>query len=311
MVDPNQRPVLAFNETGPLPDSHPMYHQQLMSQNGQQFPQGQGVLTNGSQPIAQSGILAQQGGNMRGSTRVPSVQRQLIDMNSEGNMRMAGAGLGALGANMTGNESIAAAIQEYGNIQDYNRQAETDAQALEEERRQAIADRMDDTKDSLNGSITEVATANAKHQTAMEVLKGLEDYEYVVGLASPFVEFYDRFTDNERENIRLKIKTLKVDRILSNVARTKGAISEKEMEIFASDIPSQLAGPEIWKNWVRDYAEALRVMTINLQGGTTVGNYTDGSSSSSFTPGTQGNPTGSNSELIYDPETGTFSTVGG
>ena len=304
LMNPNMAPTYTYSdEEGTM----------VGGGNLNSFPQGQGVLTNSSQPISQSGILSQQqqGGNMRGSTRLPAVPRQKINMMGEGNMRMAGAGLGALGANMTGNEAIAAAAQEYGVMKDYNRQAEADALALEEDRRNAIADRISDNKDGLKGSIEEVATANAKMKTAMEVLQGLKDHDYVVGPASPFVRFYDQFTDNERENIRLKIKTLQVDRILSNVARTKGAISEKEMEIFASDIPSQMSGPETWTNWVKDYAEALRVMTINLQGGRTVGNYSDGSSSTSFDPGQPGNPTGSNNELIYDPETGTFSTVGG
>jgi len=277
------------------------------------FPQGQGVLTNSSQPTSQSGILAQQqqGGNMRGSTRLPAVPRQKINMMGEGNMRMAGAGLGALGANMTGNEAIAAAAQEYGAMKDYNRQAEADALALEEDRRNAIADRMSNKKDSQNGTLEEIATANAKMKTAMDVLKGLDDHDNVVGWKSFFTRGFDNITGSERENIRLKIKELKVDRILSQISRTKGAISNKEMEIFASPVPWDYADEEIWRNWVKDYAEALRVMNINLQGGRTVGNYSDGSSSSSFDPPNAATPTGSNNELIYDPETGTFSTVGG
>jgi len=276
------------------------------------YPQGQGVLTNSSQPISQSGILSQQqGGNMRGSTRLPAVPRQKINMMGEGNMRMAGAGLGALGANMTGNEAIAAAAQEYGAMKDYNRQAEADALALEEDRRNAIADRMSNKKDSQNGTLEEIATANAKMKTAMDVLKGLDDHDNVVGWKSFFTRGFDNITGSERENIRLKIKELKVDRILSQISRTKGAISNKEMEIFASPVPWDYADEEIWRNWVKDYAEALRVMNINLQGGRTVGNYSDGSSSSSFDPPNAATPTGSNNDLNYNPDTGTFSTVGG
>ena len=79
-------------------------------------------------------------------------------------------------------------------------------------------------------------------------------------------------TGDERENIRLKIESMKVDRVLANIAQTKGAISEKEMDIFMSDQPSWLAGEEIWRKWITDYMAAIRVMHTNLQNGTTVQN---------------------------------------
>jgi hypothetical protein len=236
---------------------------------------------NNLQPALQ---MPTPGGNARQSTRVPNIQPRLVDMRTEGNMRIGGAIMAA--SSLGGNEAINAGIQEYAGIQDYNRRAEDDAFALEEARRESIQARMD-SQAKLNAPTpandADMAAAAGKYQTAMEVLKGFKDRDHVVGWSSYLTEIYDNVTDDPRQNIRLKLQTLKVDRILSNVARTKGAISEKEMEIFASDQPSKLAGETIWANWVRDYAEALRVMNVRMRGGSTTGTYSDGSMSGSFT----------------------------
>ena len=220
------------------------------------YPQGQGVLTNSSQPISQSGILAQQqqGGNMRGSTRLPAVPRQKINMMGEGNMRMAGAGLGALGANMTGNEAIAAAAQEYGAMKDYNRQAEADALALEEDRRLAMDERIADNPPATNEEL----------QVASDGLEELNDMIAALekgGLTGPLdgtVKAWldesgisDKFIgDNQGANRaywRQRLENYRVSEALKLVAQTKGAISEREMDLFLKPVPSTaMTTEETW-----------------------------------------------------------------
>lgn len=258
------------------------------------YNQGQPVLMNPNQPNNPPPALRQplQTGNARGSSRMPAIEPQKIDMMGEGMVRM-GSAMGAQTGNGL-NAGMAAAGQEYGNIMDYNRGAEAEAQALEEDRRVELQRRMDAQaaaqakssapKPASDQDMQDMAAAAGKYQTAMEVLQGFKDRDYVVGWQSYLTELWDNVTDDPRQNIRLKLQTLKVDKILANVARTKGAISEKEMEIFASDQPSKLAGEEIWSNWVKDYAEALRVMNTHMRGGSTTGTYSDGSSSGSFNP---------------------------
>jgi hypothetical protein len=85
---------------------------------------------------------------------------------------------------------------------------------------------------------------------------------------------------------------MKVDRVLANIAQTKGAISEKEMDIFMSDQPAWTASEDIWRKWVTDYRNALLVMNTNLANGTTVG-----SSNKNDIP-------------TFDPATGKFSDEG-
>ena len=234
------------------------------------FPQGQGVLTNGSQPITQSGILAQpQGGNMRGSTRVPAVPRQLIDMRSEGALRIGAAGLGALGANMTGNESMAAATQEYANIQDYNRQAETNALALEEERRQAMEERVADNPPAT-GEELEVAAAGLEELNDM--IAALEKGGLTGPLDGTVMAWLDEsgltgsFTGNDegakRAYWRQRLENYRVSEALKLVAQTKGAISEREMDLFLKPVPSTAMTNE--KTWLV-HLRKRQAIAIKLQ----------------------------------------------
>ena len=229
--------------------------------------------------------LAGATGNARGSTRQPALQvpTQRIGL-GEALIRMAGAGDAA--ASQGGLASMGAMTDAYGNIMDYNRAREMEeynaqvAAANEEQRRKdALAARMAKSSGKAKGSGDEEGAAKAllSLQNAQDVLDGFKRRDGVVGWGSFFLRGWDQLSGDERENIRLKIQSMKVDRVLANIARTKGAISEKEMDIFMSDQPSMYAGEEIWTKWVEDYIEALRVMHKNLRDGTTV----DGSTTSS------------------------------
>lgn len=249
-------------------------------------------------------------GNARGSMKPPaalSIPNQRIPM-GEALMRIGGAGVAASGQG--GLAAIGAATDAYGQIQDANRLAEMEAFAIEEARRKSIADRMlkrelaeakNKDKDTAQSAKTLVALQNAN-----AVLKGFDDYNNVTGMGYWFAQKWDQLTGNERENVRLKINSMKVDRVLANIAQTKGAISEKEMDIFMSDQPAWIAGEDIWRKWVQDYAEALRVMHTNLQGGSTLGQYSDGETSNFSDSGSSQQA----APLVYDPATDAWSDEG-
>jgi len=227
-------------------------------------------------PTAQPGGALS--GNARGSVRMPQMpQNQRINMGGEGLMRIGGNMIGASADG--GLAALNAGTNTYGDIMDYNRARDMDeyaiqeAQALEQQRRLDLQRKMEQeqTKDN-EPDVEGAAKALVNLQTAQDVLQGFDDFNDVVGWKSMFARKWDQMTDNKRENIRLKIETLKVDRVLANIAQTKGAISEREMDIFMSDQPSWVAGEEIWRNWINDYIAALRVMHTNLANGTTVDN---------------------------------------
>jgi len=237
------------------------------------YDMGQPVLANGQMPAP-----AALSGNARGSVRMPQMpQNQIINMGGEGLMRMGMAGMGA--SNQGPMAQFSAMGDMYGQMMDYNRARDMDeyaiqeAQALEQQRRLDLQRKMEQeqTKDN-EPDVEGAAKALVNLQTAQDVLQGFDDFNDVVGWKSMFARKWDQMTDNKRENIRLKIETLKVDRVLANIAQTKGAISEREMDIFMSDQPSWVAGEEIWRNWINDYIAALRVMHTNLANGTTVNN---------------------------------------
>lgn len=251
------------------------------------YPVGTPVLTNPSQPPARpkpalTTPSAPATGNARGSARgvgFPTIPDNRIDMMSEGLMRIGGAGLSA---GDDGLSTYGAMLGQYGNLQDMNRQNEMDrynaelAQAQEEQRRKELQARISASaakeSDKKNGDTEGAAKALVSLQNAQDVLDGFDKRDGIVGWQSFFLRGWDQMSGDERENIRLKIESMKVDRVLANIAQTKGAISEKEMEIFMSDQPSWLAGEEIWRKWITDYMAAIRVMHTNLQNGTTVEN---------------------------------------
>ena len=237
------------------------------------YDMGQPVLANGQMPAP-----AALSGNARGSVRMPQMpQNQRINMGGEGLMRMGMAGMGA--SNQGPMAQFSAMGDMYGQMMDYNRARDMDefaiqeAQAIEQQRRLDLQRKMEQeqTKDN-EPDVEGAAKALVNLQTAQEVLQGFDDFDDVVGWKSMITRKWDQLTDNQRENIRLKIETLKVDRVLANIAQTKGAISEREMDIFMSDQPSWVSGEVIWRNWIEDYIAALRVMHTNLANGTTVNN---------------------------------------
>lgn len=256
-------------------------------------PQGP-ALSNPAQPQPQAPALSVPSkgatGNARGSSRIPN---QKIGMH-EAMARMGGATMAA--SSQGALAGLGAMTDSYGQIQDYNRAREMEAFQIEEARRQAIADRQARAQAAAakadKGDLEASAKARLSLQNADAVLQGFDDFDGVTGWGYWFNQTWDRLTGNERENIRLKINSMKVDRVLANIAQTKGAISEKEMEIFMSDQPAWTASEDIWRKWVTDYRNALLVMNTNLANGTTVG-----SSNKNDIP-------------TFDPATGKFSDEG-
>ena len=54
------------------------------------------------------------------------------------------------------------------------------------------------------------------------------------------------------------------------VAQTKGAISNKEMELFLAPAPSLADQESVWIEWIRSRQEALRQVRSRLSTGTSV-----------------------------------------
>ena len=99
-------------------------------------------------------------------------------------------------------------------------------------------------------------------------------------LTGPYDGFMGKWIDNLRGNpeayTRLAMDQFKVDEILKNVAKTKGAISDREMETFERPMPSMSADEDVWLDWIykkREAAINVRRKLRAMQGGGSASNY--------------------------------------
>ena len=242
------------------------------SQNpGIPYGAGQPVLMNPNQPNNPPPALRQplQTGNARGSSRMPTIEPQKINMMGEGMIRM-GSAMGAQQGNGL-NAGMAAAGQEYGNIMDYNRGAEAEAQALEEDRRVELQRRMDAqakssaAKKPTNGADMIMAQESLNELTTL--ISALEDG----GLTGPVDGTVQAWLDRsgmrdyfmgddagaKRAYYRQRLENYRVNEALAVTANTKGAISDKEMALFLAPIPATADTTEA--TWLFHLREKLRI----------------------------------------------------
>lgn len=240
-----------------------------------QAPQtDKGVLTDPvSAKPTQSTVRSTTGGytgNARGSD-LPDMQ---IGLN-ERLMRMGAAGLAAGGQGSLA--QLGAMFGASADVNQANRQGAMDTFKIEEERRQAHAARVaalaaSENKGAGDGGGDEALVAGIALDNARAVLRGFDKYdgfESPVGWSYWIRQGWDNIRGNEQTAIRLKIAKMKVDSTLARIAQTKGAISEKEMDIFMSDQPSWTSDEKVWRDWIDSYIAALTTMHTNLSTGQT------------------------------------------
>ena len=211
-------------------------------------PRTGAILTDPMQTQTNPGVLAQpmnqQTGNARQSNRVP---RNLIDMRSEGLIRIGGKMAGAAENGVL--DAMAAGSSEYADIEDYNRGVEDDAFALEEARRKAIQDRIN--------AATKLKPPAQTDEQAFEVNTGIQELSDMIGMleeggmTGPIDGTIRAWLDEKgvtdqvfggaagakRAYYRQLLEGYRVNEALEFVSKTKGAISEKEMRLFLSPLP--------------------------------------------------------------------------
>lgn len=232
-------------------------------------PQGP-ALSNPAQPQPQAPALSvpSQGatGNARGSNRIPN---QKIGL-GEAMMRMGGSTMAA--SSQGALAGLGAMTDSYGQIQDYNRAREMEAFQIEEARRQAIADRQ---------ARAQAAAAKADKGDASENLIGMQaSYDQMSealaalkkdNLTGPFAGrlgawldasgLSDYYSGNEegakRAYMRSILANIQVDDTLLKTANTKGAISDKEMDLFKSPLPKITDDEGLWRLYITERMDVL------------------------------------------------------
>lgn len=241
------------------------------------------VLTDNTAPPAKvTPILADKasaaratGGPVTANARGSSMPNNKISM-GEALMRMGGAGL-AENRNGYG-ASMGATFKEYGSIQDANRTAEMEAY------KQAEATRLTEAKmraaaatagaKGAKGSSEELTAANDmmfSYQSALDAIASSKAAGgNLTGVGGIFKGFFDNFTGDADAARRLILSRVKVDDALLRVANTKGAISNREMELFLEPAPNNLMDEQVWVDWLMERQRALQRVQGRLANGDTV-----------------------------------------
>lgn len=230
-----------------------------------------GALTAPSKPT-QSTVRSTTGGytgNARGSD-LPDMQ---IGLN-ERLMRMGAAGLAAGGQGSLA--QMGAMFGASANVNQLNRQAEMEAFGIEEERRQAHADRVATLAASKakgagggdSAKVGDVRMAMAKYQNAIAMFDADTDSSMTgYNPSALFSRFIGRTVGNEDEARRLFLNELRLDSIMERVGETKGAISDAEMRLFASQAPELNSNGIVWKSWLQRQLQMQQIILNRLQTG--------------------------------------------
>jgi len=229
-------------------------------------PKGNGILntdTTSSSDRKSSAVSS----NARGSM-MPFAK---INRN-EALMRIGGAMVGGSSQGFSG--AMQAATDEFGNIQDANRQAETAAfnkaetTRIAEERIAALkAKGSSKDKDKTSQTLNDVSTQLNSFQSGLDAIaQSKAEGGNLTGVGGIFKSFIDNYTGSPDAARRLLLSRLKVDDALLRVAETKGAISNKEMDLFLQPAPKNFQDEQIWVDWINERMVALRNVQNRLNG---------------------------------------------
>jgi hypothetical protein len=276
----SQRPALSANGQ----QNFVMQQQPVLSIGGQNvtqpFASEQAVLADPS--IASSTVetpvtgKSQETGNRRDGTPVgqanPAQVKPEKDYSrlAERLIRMGGA-MNA-NAHLGGNAMLGAMAQQQGmilNEEEAQRNAEADRQLSALSTYQDAIQEQQTLLGDLDMQDRKLADAFDKFNQFGNNVTGVYDSTIMSG--------WDNlpFGDPKREAFRTELKAIMVDETLLRTANTKGAISDKEMALFQSAVPSMNQSEEVWKAWIEARRENIAVIRNRLRNGITVSRDAD------------------------------------
>ena len=165
------------------------------------------------------------------------------------------------------NAAMAAMGGEYGNIQREDQAAEQAFMAQQAKQQEANAKAIAEQQEGLN-------EMNQLDSRFSQALAKFELYDNVTGITP--VDGFSRVTDwagmndSSRQAFRLELKQIIVDETLLSTAKTKGAVSDKEMALFASGIPTMNDDEDTWKAWLNQRRSWIAHINNRISTGTRV-----------------------------------------
>ena len=255
-----------------------MYEQMMASQPNYIQDAYRRVNPNAITPPAPrpQGILNQNNpgqGILNNTNTMPPARRDQASLSKpnlrigmgEALMRIGGAG--ARASQNGGLEAIGAMTDQYGAIQDANRsqalaeyQAAMEAQA--EMAKAAAANKPEDNSErigQIDQTLYDMERAKSLLSQPGASVTGFWD-TYIGGA-------WDKMTGNKDQMTRKLLSRLRVDDTLLRIAQTKGAISNKEMDLFLSPAPDMTDQETVWIDWISDRQQALSRIRERLSTG--------------------------------------------
>jgi hypothetical protein len=257
--------------------------------------QGSSMQGQSDNANANSGILTQIG-QAAGSTRTPntgnkrdaaglSVPRNKIDL-SEMLIRTGGAITGASGDGALA--AIGAGTSAYGGIQDENRLMAQQQYDADMKAYQAEEDRKIQRMTARSGSAASQKAAREDAQTLASGKAKVKVYDSLIndltsagnsvtGLLDGTVgAFWDNVTGDPNANLRLRLQAVRVDAALASVAQTKGAISDREMSLFLSPMPTKTSSEEVWIDWMTMQRNVTQLLNDRMSGNVQIDRSSEG-----------------------------------
>ena len=168
-----------------------------------------------------------------------------------------------------------AAFSEYGNIQDTNRQADTDAfnkaeaTRLAEERIAALKAKSN-AKKTDGQSVGNLRYGISKLKNGLDMIQNGGKNLTGVNAGAIFSRIYGKAVGSEAEAQRLFLKELGLDAIMKRVSQTKGAISNAEMKLFAASAPDINSQEIVWEAWINRQIQMSNILINRLETGGSV-----------------------------------------
>lgn len=247
-----------------------------------------------------AGSITSSSGPKTSNARGSMMPQMLVDRN-EALIRIGGAMYsGALKG-----DGIGAATQEYGRIQDENREQSRKMAEAEQKRQMELARlraaRAGGGKSGSKGSggkgAGELRFGISKLNTALDLIKSSEGSLTGWNPSAIFSRFIGKTVGNEEEAQRLFLNEIGLDQIMTRVAETKGAISNAEMALFGRQVP-QLGSQEIvWERWLQRQIQMSEVLLNRLENG---GSVDPNAPLSETMPGMGGGVTGTSNGLSQE-----------
>ena len=148
-----------------------------------------------------------------------------------------------------------------------NKQMEADIAFGRDVRRTGLAAVQNDLKQNketvqkLNEQIQSTEPQIQKLKNTLQIVDGMQPGETLLNLpgVNQVAQAFGIGGADKLAQLK-QLTEVKVDETLLNTARTKGAISNQEMELFQKPIPADYANKDVWKAWLNNRIAVMEKM---------------------------------------------------